>query len=244
LALSARALFTQLPRLTIDPSSSGNKPSINLNHAVVKLDTEGSKISKVAALDLLAKKVRSYQAKYVVLAAGTVESAKLIKLSGLTDPSGLVGVGITDHPTFFTHFSVPPGKPWHRIDASSKTLSRHKEASATAHPYNMLLELGADLNQGRYLDADTVRRHNQMKHEAMLCEIVFLFNSPLVPSNRLELTGLSSSKPAITMQDSASADEWFPEVDDIKDQVIAELEGEELPGEDLELKRAVLQRSP
>jgi glycine/D-amino acid oxidase-like deaminating enzyme len=147
-------------RLTIDPSLSGNKPSINLNHAVVRLDTEGSKVSRVVALDLLAKKVRSYRAKYIVLAAGTVESAKIAKLSELTDPNRLVGVGITDHPIFFTHFSASPGKPWHRIDSSSKTLSRHKEASATAHPYNMLLELGADLNQGRYLDADTIRRHN------------------------------------------------------------------------------------
>jgi choline dehydrogenase-like flavoprotein len=74
----------------------------------------------------------------------------------------------------------------------------------------------------------------------MLCEIVFLFNSPLDASNKLEQIGPSSSKPAITMQDSASADQWFPEVDSIKDQVIAELEGEELPDENLELKRAFL----
>lgn len=161
-------------------------------------------------------------------------------MSGLTDPNGLVGVGITDHPIYFTHFSIPPGKPWHRIDTSSKTLSCHKEASATTHPYNVLLELGADLNQGRYLDADTIRRHNQLKGEAMLCEIVFLFNSPLVQSNRLEQTESSASKPAIMMQDSPSAEAWLPEVNDAKKRVIGELEGEALPGEDLELNRAPL----
>jgi hypothetical protein len=71
----------------------------------------------VVALDLLAKTVRSYRAKYVVLAAGTVESAKLAKLSDLADPNGLVGIGITDHSIFFTHFSVSPDKPCHQIDA-------------------------------------------------------------------------------------------------------------------------------
>jgi choline dehydrogenase-like flavoprotein len=79
-----------------------------------------------------------------------------------------------------------------------------------------------------------------VKREAMLCEIVFLFNSPLVASNKLEQSGSSSSKPTITMQDSASTDEWFSEVNDIKDQVIAELKGEALPDEDLTLKRASL----
>jgi len=74
----------------------------------------------------------------------------------------------------------------------------------------------------------------------MLCEIVLLFNSPLVQSNRLEQIGASSSKPVITMQNSASADEWVSEVSDIKDQLIAALEGEALPGEDLDLKQAPL----
>jgi len=226
-------------RLTVDPL--GNKPpSINLNHAVVKLETAGNKVTKVVALDLLANTVRSYRAKHVVLSAGTVESAKIAKLSGLTDPNGLVGVGITDHPIFFTHFSVPKGKAWHRLDASRKTQSRHKQASSIAHPYNLLLELGADLNQGRYLDADTLARHNQLKGDAMLCEIVFLFNSPLVAANKLAQAGSSSAKPIITMLDSLSADAFLVEVNSMKDRVIAELEGEIIVGEDLTLKRAGL----
>lgn len=224
-------------RLAVNPTAK--KPSINLNHAVIKLETKDNHISKVVTLDLLARKVRSYQAKYVILAAGTVESAKIVKVSRLNDPNGLVGIGITDHPIFFTHFSIPMGKPWHRIDTSSKTLSQHKKSSSTAHPYNMLLELGADLNQGRYLDADTIRQHNELKSQAMLCEIVFLFNSPLVESNKQEQAE-SSAKPTITMKDSPSADAFLDEVDEIKNQVIAELGGEALPGKDLKLIRAPL----
>lgn len=232
-------------RLAVD--TTAKKPLINLNHAVVKLETKDSQISKVVALDLLTRKVRSYQAKYVILAAGTVESAKIVKVSRLNDPNGLVGIGITDHPIFFTHFSIPMGKPWHRIDTSSKTLSQHTKSSSTTHPYNMLLELGADLNQGRYLDADTIRQHNESKGQAMLCEIVFLFNSPLVESNKLEQVELNkleqaddSAKPTITMKDSPSAEEFLQDVDKIKNRVIAELQGEALPNKDLTLIRAPL----
>lgn len=226
-------------RLSVDPF--GHKPpTINLNHAVVKLETAGGQITQVTAIDLLSNTFRTYQARYVVLAAGTVESAKIVKLSGLADPNGLVGMGITDHPIFFTHFSVPKGKTWHRTDSSSKTLSRHKGATPAAHPYNMLLELGADLNQGRYLDPDTLARHNAVKGEAMLCEVVFLFNSQLVAANRLDQFGPSFAKPTIVMQDSPSADASWAEVNGLKDQIIAELGGEPILGEDLSLKRAGL----
>lgn len=226
-------------RLSVDPFGA-KPPTVNLNHAVVKLETAGGKVTEVTAIDLLANVPRTYKAKQVILAAGTVESAKLAKLSGLVDPNGLVGAGITDHPIFFTHFAVPKGQTWHRVDTSSKTLSRHKGATPTAHPYNMLLELGADLNQGRYLDADTLARHNATKGEAMLGEVVFLFNSQLVAANKLEQFGPSFAKPTITMQDSPSADVFWAEVNGLKDQVIAELGGEALFGGDLTLKRAGL----
>jgi choline dehydrogenase-like flavoprotein len=226
-------------KLTVDPSKN-KRPWINLNHVVVKIEVSGNSVSKVVAHDLLTGKIRSFKAKYVILAAGTIESAKIVKVSGLANPNELVGVGITDHPIFFTHFSIPQGKIWHRIDTSSKTLSLHKDASSTAHPYNILLELGADLNQGRYLDSDTLNRHRQLKGNATLCEIVFLFNSPLLAQNRLDQNGPSYTKPLITMQGSPSADGFLSEVDAMKDEIIAGFEGEAITGGDLTLTRAGL----
>ena len=226
-------------RLAVDPSGK-KSPAINLNHAVVKLETDGAKVVKVVALDLLADTVRSFKAKFVILAAGTIESAKIAKLSGLADPKGLVGVGLTDHPIFYAHFSIPQGRAWHRLDTSSKTLSRHKQASATTHPYNVLLELGADLNQGRYLDTDTLIRHRLEKGNAMLCEVVFLFNSPLIEANKLDQGGPSSSKPLVRMQRSTSADAFWNEIDAFKNEIVAELGGEALPNRDLALKPAPL----
>ena len=223
-------------RISSDPDKLG-KCTINLNHAVTRLLTDASgKVTAVETYDLLAGKTRSYKAKFVVLAAGTVESAKLAQMSHLNDPGGVVGKGITDHPVLFTHFSIPVGNPRHRIDRSSKTLSRHKNASSTEHPYNMLLELGADLNQGRYLDPDTLKRHVATKGNAMLCEIVFLFNSPLIEDNFLQQDGPSYVKPIVKMAGSPSADAFFGEVNAIKDQVISALGGEGIDGDGLALK--------
>lgn len=223
-------------KLTDHPVGAHNL-SVNLNHAVVQIHTDGDSVTEVEAHDLLSDRIRKFQGKYVILAAGTVESAKLAKLSGLNDPTNQVGKGITDHPILFTHFSVPTSSPHHRIDTSSKTLSRHRDAAPDAHSYNMLLELGADLNQGRYLDPDTLAQHRAEKGNAMLCEIVFLFNAPLMEANHLDHTGPSYNKPVIHMQPSPAADTFFDEIEAIKNTVIAQLGGEALPGQDLSLKR-------
>lgn len=226
-------------RLSVDPDGLG-KAAVNLNHAVVAIQTNAGQATQVVAQDLLARKVRSYKAKFVVLAAGTVESPKIAKLSGLADPNGLVGAGITDHPVLFTHFLIPPGQPWHRLDSASKTLSRHKQANAQQHPYNILLELGADLNQGRYLDPDTLSRHRQLNGNTTLCEIVFLFNAPLVAQNRLDHAGPSYAKPVVKMDQSPAADPFWGEANAIKNQIIGELGGQPLAGGTLDLGRGGL----
>jgi hypothetical protein len=125
-----------------------------------------------------------------VLCAGTIESAKIALQSDLADPAGLVGKGITDHPIWFTHFSLPAGSPWAANQVSAQVWSRHRDTSVDRHhSYNVVVEFGADFNQGRYVDADNLRRHREAKGDATLGEVVFLFNAPLVEGNRLELYG-------------------------------------------------------
>lgn len=232
-------LFSTADLLTegrLSPDPAAGKLTINLNHAVVKIETAGNQVTGVTARDLVAGKTRTYRAKQVVLAAGTVESAKLAKLSALKDPAGLVGTGFTDHPVLFTHFAIPAGQAWHRFDSCSKTMSRHKQASATAHPYNILLELGADLNQGRYLDPDTLAAHRRLKGEAMFCEVVFLFNAPLENGNRVDHAGPSFVKAKTTMFKSPAADPFWAEANQLKDEIVAEFGGVAIMGQDLSLK--------
>jgi hypothetical protein len=226
-------------RLTDGPTGNQNL-SINLNHPVVQLKTSGTSVTEVVAYDLIARKYRSYKAKRVVLSAGTVESAKLARLSQLLDPNGKIGIGITDHPIFFTHFSIPANSPFYSATDSSKILLQHKQASANAHPYNIVLELGADFNQGRYIDTDILKRHNEQKGNNMLCELVFLFNAPLIDNNRVDQIGPSFAKPLVQMQPSPVANGFYAEINGIKDQIIQQLGGEVIQGDNLLLNQAGL----
>jgi choline dehydrogenase-like flavoprotein len=224
-------------RLTAGPQ--GNQLlTINLNHAVTRLLTENNRVLGVAAYDLIANRERTYHAKVVVLAAGTIESAKIALMSGLQDPNGKIGVGFTDHPILFTHFAIPASSPLYETLANSKVLSQHRLAGLDAHPYNMVLELGADFNQGRYVDDDILRRHQHEKGNTMLCELVFLFNAPLMEENRIQQFGPSYAKPIVTMHPSPVVNAFWNEIDNHKNQVIGMLGGIPLAGEDLSLKRA------
>ncbi len=214
--------------------------TINFNQAVVKVVAAGKTVTQVIAFDLIAKEQRSYQARYVVLAAGTIESAKIAQLSQLEDPNKKIGVGFTDHTILYTHFCIPSTSPSYNALASSKTLSQFKQISASDHPYNMVLELGSDFNQGRFVDPAILEQHIRMKGNTMLCEIVFMFYSPLLEENRVVQQGPSFAKLIVLMQPAANAHAYWDEVNGIKNSVIQKLGGEPIYQDTLDLKPAVL----
>jgi len=220
---------------------SGNQTlSINLNHVVTQIQTDNNQVTGVRAYDLIAKKYRTYQAKAVVLAAGTIESAKIAQLSNLQNPNNLIGTGITDHPIYFTHFAIPNTSRFYNPLECSKIISQHRNISADNHAYNIVLELGADFNQGRFMDDNILRQHQQLKNNTMLCEIVFLFNSPLMDGNFVRQTGESYVKPQINIQRSPTADSFWGEMNAVKDRIINTLGGVPLPGGNLNLNEAGL----
>lgn len=228
-------------RLTNAPQGS-QQLTVNLNHAVTELLQEGDRITGVTAYDLIANKYRTYQADTVILSAGTVESAKIAQLSQLNDGSNKMGIGMTDHPIFFTHFAIPVGAPFHSALDNSKLLFQHKDSNAGpgAHPYNVVLEMGADFNQGRYIDEDLLAAHRQAKGDTMLCEIVFLLNAPLVETNTLTQVGPSAAKPIIQMQPSGVSAALWNEMNDLKNKIIGDLGGVPLGGGNLDLNQAGL----
>ncbi|MBN2011410.1 GMC family oxidoreductase [candidate division KSB1 bacterium] len=217
--------------------------TINLNHAVVNIKTEGKKATSVVALDLISDKQRIFKANHVVLAAGTLESAKLAKLSNLADPNNKAGIGFTDHPIFYNHFSLPASSPLFNGNAASKVLLRHKNAGMDAnapHRYNIVLELGADFNQGRFIDPDILAEHEKIKGNTMLCEIVFLFHAPLMEANHLDQNGPSYVKPILHMQECPiTVDEWN-EIDGLKNNILNAIGAEPLANSNLNLVRADL----
>lgn len=170
---------------TSGPAGSDNL-AVNLHHDVTRVEvpppgTPGEPLT-VHATDRLGYVDRTYRARAVVLAAGTLESPKIGALSALPDCSGTLGHGLTDHPVWFTHFGVAPGAPLYADDASAKVVIYPTDATAVGDRWNAILELGADYNQGRYVDEDILAAHRRERDEGrptQLCELVFLASSPL-----------------------------------------------------------------
>lgn len=222
-----------------------DKLTINLNHAVTSIETEAGEAKSVVAYDLISDKVRTYKARFVVLAAGTVESGKLAQLSNLADPNGKIGKGITDHPIFFTHFAIGPSSAYFDLNAAAKIMFRHQAAGflpgggngappfENLHRYNVILELGADFNQGRFVDPDILNAHLAAKGNTMLCEIVFLFNAALSDTHALVHAGPAYAKPVVTMDEVPITVEEWNEILAVQNRVFAEVGAQPLAGGDL-----------
>lgn len=221
-------------RLAVD--APGQRLQINLNHLVTRLEFDGGRVAAVVCQDLIASEERRYRGRNVILAAGTLETVRIAKQSGLGHAA--IGRGLTDHPIFFTHFAIHPGQPLYRTDDSSKTLSRHKRASSAEHPFSVVLELGADFNQGRYIDDDLLAQHRREKGDFMLCEVVFLVNAPLVEDNGVEVPGPFPTPLRLSLAPSPAADAYHAEIEALKDQIIVLLGGEAIADDDLQLHRS------
>ena len=175
--------------LLMESSLTGGRDGrlqVNLNHMVEGVSETANGVD-VSARDLKTDEVRTYQAKFAVLAAGTLESARLALRSGL-QPNALIGKGLTDHPVFFSHFKIPRNSEFYDPFTSAKTLSQPREREGQERPpYNILLEINADLNQGRYLDDNILDDFIESRGQWVLGEIVFLLNAELQADKFLQI---------------------------------------------------------
>ena len=80
--------------------------TIQMNQEVIRV-VPGANEVQVVTRDRVREVELTYRGRAVVLAAGCFESARLAKRSEFPDPWGLIGKGTSDHPIFFTHFSIP-----------------------------------------------------------------------------------------------------------------------------------------
>jgi choline dehydrogenase-like flavoprotein len=215
--------------------------TINLNHAVTELITEGGRVTGVVAYDLISRQNRTYRANTVILAAGSVESAKIAQLSQLNDPNNLIGQGLTDHQIFYTHFGLPNSHELFQSDASAKLALRQTvTAEDPAHRYLAVVELGADFNQGRYIDPDFAAAHVRARGDEMLCEVVFLCESPLLNQNTVTQNGPSFVDATVYMEPSNTADYLMAEMNQYKQQILDRLNATVLPGDNHFLNEAPL----
>lgn len=186
--------------------------TVNLNHAVwnVTFDPNDSKrVTGVACWDMLNNQERTYQAKAVVISAGTLESPKIALRSEIANNK--IGRGIVDHAIWYRHFVIPPQNlqsldlpsvvPPRNEPESTKLLIRHKSATLQNHAFDIILELGAQFNQGRFINVDHVAEDLAVRGGYVLCELVFQFYSPLLEGNSVTLSGQDAADPVtVNMQ--------------------------------------------
>jgi choline dehydrogenase-like flavoprotein len=184
-------------------AAPGYQPAtVNLNVAVWSVTTDPNnpaKVTGVTGWDLLGDRQRAFAADKVVICAGTLESAKIALQSGLADPNNKIGKGITDHAIRFRHFTLPPD-PARNIDTdSAKVLLRHPGAAPGQHAFDVVVEYGADFNQGRYVAPDNLAQERAARNNWMLCELVFMSYTGLNEGNSVAITGQPADPVQVTM---------------------------------------------
>ncbi|QDL11764.1 hypothetical protein DP113_31315 [Brasilonema octagenarum UFV-E1] len=200
--------------------------TVRTHHQVIRI--EPGEPCAVIAQDIISKEEKKFSAKFVVLACGCFESARLAKRSGIGND--LVGQGVTDHPIAFTHFSIPPSSPFYDRFGSVKVVSQptepHPGEDRIRDPFNILIELGADFNQGRYLDEDIFRENIAKRN--MLCEIVFLTNTELLLGNQIEFNAGNNFRPIAKIKNPGLPNTVETRVREITNNILTALGGEVL----------------
>lgn len=217
--------------------SNRNFPKVFQRHPVTRINHEAGKVSGVTVLDLDNDTFVEFKASAYVLAAGSLESAKLALNSNL-EPRAAIGKGFTDHPVFYTHFGIPRTSTLYREDDAAKILMQSRTSSQTKDPFNIILELGADLNHGRFVDPVILEAHKKAK-TSMLCEVVFLAGIPLNEKNSISMSSdRFYSKPVVEMHAVPDLDKIRAQVLPIHKEILKKFGAVSLQDETLELKLA------
>lgn len=155
---------------------------INLHHLATRIETKGDQATAVVCQDLAGNVERRYRAKKIVLACGSLESAKLALLSGLDDPNHPDGRRPHRPPDLL--LQPPPRAP-------PRPVSLAGSATCTGTPRSSFSTRGA-----RHADEAL---WNQLINDGQLSrvEMKFIFGRALDDSNYLKLGDPPTGKPKV-----------------------------------------------
>jgi hypothetical protein len=159
--------------------------TINLGHLVTHLQTDGDRITGVVCEDLAGNCQRTYIGKTVVLAAGSVESTKIVLNSKIIDSSGLAGVGLTDHPAYFSWFDIPDDNPIAGIENHAKIMLSKKYGGLNRDPFSVQLTINPEYWNWRNSDDEIRNEPNKTR-----IELIFPFYSHLDNQNFIRSNGI------------------------------------------------------
>ncbi|MGB7327553.1 MAG: GMC oxidoreductase [Rubripirellula sp.] len=221
-----------LDSMATDPFLARDYLQVNLNHLVTELDVQNDRICGVACQDLVGNKKRTYRGKYIVLAAGSLESPRIAMASGLKDPNQMIGVGLTDHPAFVHPTLVPvqPGSPYSGKRNHAKILIRRP--GNDKHPYTTELTINPHLWDVRHSDDDILELAMNSTNQTF-ATVKFLFDSPLNDKNSISYLG-SGQKLQVKVLPNTTAFAFRDEVVDFRNRIFTELTADFDPCEPLD----------
>ena len=193
--------------------------TVNLNHYVLRLERVGNAITEVVAGDLVGGQLRRYRGRVVVLAAGSLESPRIVQRSGLPNPNGKVGRGLTDHPAFFSReYRLPPDGPFGGVTDHAKILMAHRQASIDQHPYNVEVLINPKFWDVRHSD-DDVRRQLVDSDLDSEVRLQFVFGSHLNDANTVTDAG-AGEKARVRVARNLTGSQLFNEVRDLRNEIV------------------------
>jgi choline dehydrogenase-like flavoprotein len=198
---------------------------INLHHLATQIEKSGNQATAVVCQDLIGNVQRRFTGQYIVLACGSLESPKLAINSGLTDPNGKMGRGLTDHPAFFyrIHHELPRtgslgwvGDPY----GHAKLLIQHRSSTPTSHAYNVEVLINAKYWDARHADDDLWRQRIDSQRISRV-EAKFSFDSALDDGN--EIRPRPGQKPEVFVSPNTAGDPYKSEVVTVRNRILSAL---------------------
>lgn len=211
-----------LDSLSFHGDAGRDNLTINLNHLVTRIETQGDQATAVVCQDLVGNVERRYRAKQIVLAAGSLESPRIALRSQLGDPNHLIGVGLTDHPAYFSNtYELDPGSPYAGFENHAKVMMYHKQASSTDHPYNVEILINPKYWDAAHADDDVWKQQIGADQRTRV-RLQFVFASPLDDNNRVLHKG-EGNKLGIKVARNLSGSHLFDEVKGVRNAVLSKL---------------------
>lgn len=200
-----------------EPAGRANL-TINLGHMVTHIDTVGTKATAVVCQDLLGNTTRQYCGKFIVLAAGSLESPRIALNSNLSDPALKLGIGLTDHPAFFSaDYNIPNGSSFSGEKRHAKVFLFKKTATFQDHPFNVEVVVNPDLWHVRNSDDDLVPNPNPSK-----IKMTFTFASLLDDANRVSSQGVGK-KLSVKVRRNPAGEPHFDAARNARNAILASL---------------------
>jgi choline dehydrogenase-like flavoprotein len=207
------------------PGAAGNENlTVNLNHMVTRIETEGRRAVGVVCEDLLSNTRRRYSARFVVLAAGSLGSTRIALQSALSDPGGLIGKGLSDHPNFSIRTEWPLREAPIGREDHAKLMLQHNAASHGQQPFNIEVLVNYQYWDRRVADEDVWRQQIVQPMDRIGMDVQFFFPSALDEGNHVSLNA-DSRKLSVFTGENTSGLVHRDEVRAVADALLAEIGG-------------------